>query len=178
LAARDTRDIVATFSIVAFDPETDALGVAVQSTFLAVGSIMPWARAGAGQASGGDSRGKQSAALLIVREGGGYGGDNDRVMDLRVDDHPEPIGELIRIRALHTLYFGETRPEDVVAVDGEVKGEVETSLRRLGYLEEGADDGTLLDALSAFIRTENFEEREQERGYLDRAVLEFMKEKR
>jgi uncharacterized Ntn-hydrolase superfamily protein len=71
LVARDTRDIVATFSIVAFDPETDALGVAVQSTFLAVGSIVPWARAGAGQALGGDSRGKQSAALLIVRKEAG-----------------------------------------------------------------------------------------------------------
>jgi len=51
----------------------------------------------AGQRAGGDSRGKQSAALLVVREGGGYGGDNDRVLDLRVDDHPEPISELIRI---------------------------------------------------------------------------------
>jgi uncharacterized Ntn-hydrolase superfamily protein len=290
LVARNTRDIVATFSIVAFDPKTDALGVAVQSKFLAVGAIVPWARAGvgavatqamanynygprgldlmsrgmtaaetvetlisadeerehrqvgvvdargrastftgsecfewaggvagehyaaqgnilvggetveamaktfentagdlagrllaaldAGQEAGGDSRGKQSAALLVVREGGGYGGDNDRVLDLRVDDHPEPIRELIRLRGLHTLYFGETRAEDVVAVDGDVKVEVETSLRRLGYLEVGADGDALLDALSAFIRTENFEEREQERGYLDRAVLEFMKEKR
>ena len=63
-------------------------------------------------------------------------------------------------------------------VDGDVKQEVAASLRRLGYLEENADDEVLLDALSAFIRTENFEEREQERGYLDRAVLEFMKGKR
>jgi uncharacterized Ntn-hydrolase superfamily protein len=132
----------------------------------------------AGQEAGGDSRGKQSAALLVVREGGGYGGDNDRLLDLRVDDHPDPIRELIRLRGLHTLYFGETRPEDVVAVDGDVKGEVESSLRRLGYLKAGADDEALLDSLSAFIRTENFEEREQERGHLDRAVLEFMKEKR
>jgi uncharacterized Ntn-hydrolase superfamily protein len=128
----------------------------------------------AGQAAGGDSRGKQSGALLVVKEGGGYGGNNDRLLDLRVDDHPEPIRELIRIRELHTLYFGET--EDVVAVDGEVKEEVAASLGRLGYLQEGADDEALLDALSAFIRTENFEEREQERGYLDRAVLAFMKE--
>jgi uncharacterized Ntn-hydrolase superfamily protein len=74
----------------------------------------------AGQEEGGDSRGKQSAALLVVREGGGYGGDNDRVLDLHVDDHPEPIKELIRIRQLHTLYFGVTRPEDVVAIDGDV----------------------------------------------------------
>jgi uncharacterized Ntn-hydrolase superfamily protein len=284
------RDVVATFSIVAFDPDTDSVGVAVQSKFLAVGSIVPWARAGvgavatqamanynygprgldlmsrgrgaqetvealisadeerehrqlgvddaegraatftgsecfewaggvtgehcaaqgnilvgrqtveamaetfegtsgdlagrllaaldAGQQAGGDSRGKQSAALLVVREGGGYGGDNDRVLDLRIDDHPEPIGELIRLRGLHTLYFGETRAEDVLAVEGSVREEVEASLRRLGYLERDADDEALLDSLSAFIRTENFEEREQERGYLDRAVLEFMKERR
>ena len=130
----------------------------------------------AGQAAGGDSRGKQSAALLVVREGGGYGGDNDRVLDLRVDDHPDPIRELIRLRGLHTLYFGET--EDVVAVEGDVREDVAASLERLGYLEGDADDEALFDALSAFIRTENFEEREQERGYLDRAVLEFMKEKR
>ena len=113
-----------------------------------------------------------------MREGGGYGGDNDRVVDLRVDDHPEPIRELIRLRGLHALYFGETKPEDVVAVDGEVRRDVEASLQRSGHLDEGADDEVLLDALSAFIRTENFEEREQERGYLDRAVLEFMREKR
>jgi uncharacterized Ntn-hydrolase superfamily protein len=117
----------------------------------------------AGQGAGGDSRGKQSAALLVVREGGGYGGDNDRVVDLRVDDHPEPVRELVRIRDLHTLYFGETKPDDVVAVDGDVKREVAVSLGRLGYLEEGANDEALLDALSAFIRSENFEEREQAR---------------
>jgi uncharacterized Ntn-hydrolase superfamily protein len=282
--------VVATFSIVASDPDTEALGVAVQSKFLAVGAVVPWARAGvgavatqalanynygprglelmgrgataretvealissdderehrqlgvvdaagraatftggecfewaggitgehyaaqgnilvgretvealartfedtrgelagrllaaldAGQRAGGDSRGKQSAALLVVREGGGYGGDNDRVVDLRVDDHPEPIRELLRLRGLHVLYFGETKPDDVVAVDGEVGREVAASLQRLGHLDEGADDEALLDALSAFIRTENFKEREQERGYLDRAVLEFMREKR
>ncbi len=288
MADTGSRGIVATFSIVAFDPETDSLGVAVQSKFLAVGSVVPWARAGvgavatqamanynygprglqlmeegttadetvevlvsadedrdhrqvgvvdsggraatytgsecfdwaggvagehyaaqgnilvgaetveamaviyeetkgdlaarllsaldAGQAAGGDSRGKQSAALLVVREGGGYGGDNDRVVDLRVDDHPEPIRELIRIRDLHTLYFGETRPEDVVAVDGDVRIEVAEALRRAGYLSgPDAGDDDLFDALSAYVRTENFEEREQRRGYLDRAVLEHMK---
>jgi uncharacterized Ntn-hydrolase superfamily protein len=283
--------IVATFSIVAFDPETDSLGVAVQSKFLAVGSVVPWARAGvgavatqamanynygphgldlmsegnsaeqtvqaltsadenreqrqvgivdalgrtstftgsecfdwaggvtgehyaaqgnilvgretveamastyeqtdgdlaarllsaldAGQGAGGDSRGKQSAALLVVREGGGYGGDNDRVVDLRVDDHPEPIRELIRIRDLHTLYFGETSPDDVIMVDGDVRAEVASALLRAGYLE-GPDvgDDDLFTALSAYIRTENFEEREQQRGYLDRSVLEYLKRRR
>ncbi len=99
-------------------------------------------------------------------------------MDLRVDDHPEPIRELARIRDLHTLYFGETGPDDIVAVDGSVKRELAASLGRPGYLEEGADEEALLDALSDFIRTENFEEREQEREYLDRAVLGFIKERR
>jgi len=131
---------------------------------------------GAGQEAGGDSRGRQSAALLVVREGGGYGGDNDRVIDLRVDDHPGPIEELARLRDLHALYFGETGPEDVIAVDGDARKEVVDALLRTRYIRErDADDEALLDALSAFIRTENFEEREQARGHVDRAVLEFMR---
>jgi uncharacterized Ntn-hydrolase superfamily protein len=99
-------------------------------------------------------------------------------VDLRVDDHPEPIRELIRLWSLHILYFGATRPEAVVPVDGDVRRDVAAFLQRLGCLEEGADDEALLDALSVFIRTENFEEREQGRGILAPAVLELMKEKR
>jgi len=209
--------VVATFSIVAYDPETKELGVAVQSKFIAVGSVVPWAKAGvgavatqsyanttygpkalslladgdepetvmkkitetdrkaavrqvgivdakgrsatftgekctawagglkgenfacqgnilagedvvkkmaksfqeskgdlgerliaalqAGQDAGGDSRGMQSAALLLVRDGWGYGGFNDRYRDLRVDDHPEPIKELLRVYGLHREIF-------------------------------------------------------------------------
>jgi uncharacterized Ntn-hydrolase superfamily protein len=130
--------------------------------------------------AGGDPRGKQSAALLVVWEGGGYGGGNDRLVDLRVDDHPEPIRELARIRALHTLYFGETNPEDVVAVEGDVRKEVMALLQRFGYLEERdpGDYEALLDALTDFLHIENFEEREQEPGYLDLEVLRFMRSKR
>ena len=126
----------------------------------------------AGDAAGGDRRGRQSAALLVVREGGGYEGRNDRYIDLRVDDHPDPIKELMRIRDLHTLYFGETKPEDVVIVDGAVRREVADALRRSGYVQgQDIEDDDLFDALSAYIRTENFEER----GYLDLAVLEYTK---
>jgi uncharacterized Ntn-hydrolase superfamily protein len=208
---------VATFSIAAFDPETKELGVAVQSKFIAVGAVVPWARAGvgavatqafanttfgprglellekgvppdealvrlleadrgrerrqvglvnargesatftgsqcnawaggiagenycvqgnilageevvkamekgfrqaggdlgdrliaalqAGQDAGGDARGKQSAALLVVREGWGYAGLNDRYRDVRVDDHVEPIVELKRVYELHRRIF-------------------------------------------------------------------------
>jgi uncharacterized Ntn-hydrolase superfamily protein len=51
----------------------------------------------AGDAAGGDSRGRQSAALMVVREGAGYGGGNDRAIDIRVDDHQEPFKELGRL---------------------------------------------------------------------------------
>lgn len=214
----------ATFSIVAFDPNTKELGIAVQSKFIAVGSVVPWAKGGigaiatqsyantqygplglkfleqgfepngvikkltgddsqaplrqvgivdaagraatftgdkcngwaggragkyytvqgniltgpevvdamaeafekargelgsrlitaleAGQAAGGDKRGRQSAALLLVRPGWGYGGYNDRYRDLRVDDHPEPIKELRRIYELHKSVFAQPKPAD------------------------------------------------------------------
>jgi uncharacterized Ntn-hydrolase superfamily protein len=62
----------------------------------------------AGQAAGGDTRGRQSAAILVVRESGGYGGQDDNAIDLRVDDHPEPIDELQRILDIHTVTFGIT----------------------------------------------------------------------
>jgi uncharacterized Ntn-hydrolase superfamily protein len=63
----------------------------------------------AGQAAGGDRRGQQSAALLVVRAGGGPGGDNDRYMDLRVEDSPAPIEELARLRGLHADFYGPGR---------------------------------------------------------------------
>lgn len=84
----------------------------------------------AGQLAGGDSRGQQSAALLVVKEAGGYGGYNDRYIDLRVDDHPEPIKELIRIYGLQQLYFAKSRPENVVAIEGKVKEELIMNLQR------------------------------------------------
>jgi uncharacterized Ntn-hydrolase superfamily protein len=59
----------------------------------------------AGQKAGGDRRGMQSAALLVVREGWGYGGQNDRYMDLRVEDHAAPIAELRRLHDLHRKTF-------------------------------------------------------------------------
>jgi uncharacterized Ntn-hydrolase superfamily protein len=223
-AAASGAPVVATFSIAAFDPETRELGIAVQSKFIAVGAVVPWAKAGvgavatqsyanpafgprglellgkgekpddalaklleddrgrearqvgivdakgraatftgkqclawaggeagenycaqgnllagegvvqgmarafreskgdlgerllaalqAGQEAGGDSRGMQSAALLIVREGWGYAGLNDRYRDLRVDDHAEPIRELKRIYDLHRKTFPSPRKKE------------------------------------------------------------------
>ncbi|WP_251551915.1 DUF1028 domain-containing protein [Neobacillus muris] len=131
----------------------------------------------AGQEAGGDSRGKQSAALLVVKEKGGYGGFNDRYIDLRVDDHPEPIKELMRIYQLQRLYFAPSSPEKVAAVEGEVRAEVIRQLARLNYLPETeGDDVTLYKALTTYLHTENFEMREQKIGWIDLEVLEFMKQ--
>ena len=129
----------------------------------------------AGQEAGGDSRGQQSAALLVVKDKGGYGGFNDRYIDLRVDDHPEPIKELIRIYRLQQLYFAPSKPENIAEIDGRVKEELTSELIRLRYLDSQNDDVKLLEALTAYIHTENFEAREQRDGRIDLDILEYMK---
>lgn len=86
----------------------------------------------AGQAAGGDRRGQQSAALLVVREKGGYGGFNDRYVGLRVYDHPEPIKELRGVLSLYKLYFFKPRPEDLVEIKGEIALGIQGILQRTG----------------------------------------------
>ncbi|WP_223592183.1 DUF1028 domain-containing protein [Neobacillus bataviensis] len=130
----------------------------------------------AGQEAGGDSRGKQSAALYVVKENGGYGGFNDRYIELRVDDHQDPIKELIRIYHLQQLYFAPSKPEQVVAIEGEVKRELTACLTNFGYLTNCQDnEDDILKALTAYIHTENFEMREQPAGFIDLEVLQYMK---
>lgn len=131
----------------------------------------------AGDEAGGDRRGRQSAAMLVVREGGGYGGGNDRVLDLRVDDHPDPTPELARIFELHRLYF--PRPEDLkfVSVDGDLAAELRERLSRAGY-EAGAGPGyddDLRSALFAYSGTENLEERWTDEPKIETAVLEYIR---
>jgi len=126
----------------------------------------------AGQEAGGDRRGKESAALLVVREKGGYAGLSDRAVDLRVDDHPDPISELARILALHRLYFSPVRKEDAVPLDGVLKQEMAEGLRALGY-----ESGSFEEALARFVATENFESRGQGAGFIDRPVLNYFREK-
>jgi len=131
----------------------------------------------AGQEAGGDSRGQQSAALLVVKESGGYGGYNDRFIDLRVDDHPEPIKELIRVFGLQQLYFAPPKLERMATIEGHVKEELVAHLRRHGYLELYVDEETIHKALTRYIHTENFEARELDRGKIDLDVLDYMKKK-
>lgn len=279
--------VIATFSIVGSDPVTGELGIAVQSKFLAVGSVVPWAKAGVGaiatqafanptygpdglnmleegltveevvqklttndaqsqdrqlgivdangnaesytgsdcyewaggvtgknyaaqgnilvnketvtemgkifekatgsladrllaglqaaQQAGGDSRGKQSAALYVVKEKGGYGGLSDTLVDLRVDDHPDPIVELERIYDLHQLYFGETNEVDILKIDGEIKHEVAIHLHRLNYFSSrNVEENELYRGLTTYLHTENFEGREQQEGWIDKKVYEHL----
>ena len=120
----------------------------------------------AGQAAGGDSRGQQSAALLVVEKDGGYAGLFDIVFDLRVDDHERPLEELRRLHGLHVKLFGETPKEEWLPVDDELSAELGERLARLGY------EGELSDALFRWAGSENLEERLEGAEAIDPVVLE------
>jgi uncharacterized Ntn-hydrolase superfamily protein len=130
----------------------------------------------AGGKAGGDSRGEQSAALVVVKEKGGYGGYNDRYIDLRVDDHVTPIAELIRVHQLYKLYFYKTKRENIITIDPTLRQEIEGHLLRTGYLTNAAlEDIAFNEALQTYYLTENFDERITPEGMIDREVLEFMR---
>lgn len=283
---------LSTFSIVAFDPETDELGVAVQSKFLAAGAVVPWAEANVGAVAtqsaanttygpkglkmlkngeepatvvekltnadeekgirqvglvdasgnsaaftgddcidyaghrseenftcqgnilvseetitsmakkfrdtegenlserlvaalkaadeaGGDKRGKQSAALLVVEEEGGYGGFNDRKIDLRVDDSPTPIEKLDELLSLHQLYFSQPAEKELVELDEDVVKKIQYLMGELGYYSgpvSGNYDEKTSEAFLEYCRTENFEEKLRDDDKLDFRIVEFMED--
>lgn len=287
--------IVATFSIVARDPQNGDLGVAVQSKFLAVGALVPWAQAGAGavatqalanirygpdglalmadgrsaeealdllltgdpeadqrqvgmvdsmgraaaytgpacmhwaghrlgagyavqgnilagervitamaetferaggelaermlaalaagQAAGGDRRGRQSAALSVARAGGSYGGNHDRYIDLRVDDHAEPIDELARLLGLHRFYLTPPDPATLVPITPALASEIQTMLAEAGYYSGRADgefEELTRSALESYGGVENLEMRliGLDQGLIDPQVIAFMRRKK
>lgn len=133
----------------------------------------------AGQAAGGDRRGMQSAALYVAKPGGGYGGFNDRYIDLRVDDHADPIGELKRLLHLHRLYFERSRSSDLLPLQGELLAEVQQLLKTAGYDPGTAPhyDDTFKKALHSYYLTENFDERWTEKPVIDGRVLAYMRSK-
>jgi uncharacterized Ntn-hydrolase superfamily protein len=119
----------------------------------------------AAQAAGGDSRGQQSAALLVVERDGGYASLSDTLVDLRVDDHTTPIAELGRLYEAHRLLFGKTPRGEWLTVDGDLRSEVLDRLRTLGY------DGELEDALVTWAGAANLEERVDGAERIDPVVL-------
>jgi len=130
----------------------------------------------AGDRAGGDKRGRQSAALLVVGEGKGYGGFNDRWIDLRVDDHADPVPELQRLLEIHNLLFGSSGEARELEA-GEIRW-LQEAARRLGFYD-GPVDGLwseeLEKALVAWLGRENLEERYQGGPYLEEAVLKALR---
>lgn len=120
----------------------------------------------AAQAAGGDSRGQQSSALLVVEKDGGYADLSDVIVDLRTDDHERPVEELRRLHGLHEQLFGQTPRSQWIEVDDELRTELEDRLRRLGY-----------DSLEAWAGVENLEERVDGEDAIDPVVLEALREK-
>jgi uncharacterized Ntn-hydrolase superfamily protein len=284
--------LIATFSIVARDPVTGDLGVAVASKFLAVGSVVPWAQAGAGvvatqalaniaygprglalmaegkpaaetlaalladdpdrehrqaglvdaqggaaahtggacmawaghvvgagfaaqgnilagaqvveeiataftqtpgelaerllaalqagDAAGGDRRGRQSAALYVARAGGSYGGLLDRYIDLRVDDHPDPTQELARLLRLHRFYLTPAHEEELLPIDATLAHELQTLLHHAGYFHGPIGsvwDATATAALAEYGGVENLEMRLVSPTKIDPQVLAYLREK-
>jgi uncharacterized Ntn-hydrolase superfamily protein len=120
----------------------------------------------AAQAAGGDRRGQQSSALLVVERDGGYAGLSDSVVDLRVDEHELPLEELRRIYAMHQAIFGETPREEWLEVDDALGQELRQRLGRLGY------DGDLGESFFAWAGKENLEERVDGVERVDPVVVE------
>ncbi|HJR17530.1 MAG TPA: DUF1028 domain-containing protein [Gemmatimonadales bacterium] len=140
----------------------------------------------AGQAGGGDKRGVQSAALLVVRKNGGYLGVNDRFVDIRVYDAPDPIAELERLLALHKLHFFPSDAGDLVPISAAIVRQLEPILLRepAGQPEkwlsrqQGRATPEFLEALKNFMYWENYDVRVRMDGKIDRVVLKDVLEKR
>ncbi|KQW53365.1 fimbrial assembly protein FimA [Nocardioides sp. Root1257] len=120
----------------------------------------------AGDAAGGDSRGRQSAALLVVKDEAGYGGLDDIAVDLRVDDHAEPITELRRLLALSDLYLTASTEEEKVPITPDLEAELEELATALGHRD-----------FASWVGSENYEMRVAEDGsWIDVRILEFIRD--
>ena len=124
----------------------------------------------AAQAAGGDRRGQQSAALLVVEQDGGYAKLSDTVVELRVEDHERPLEELRRLYRLHEALFGETPREEWLTVDDALANELRERLAKLGY------DGELEEAFNRWAGNVNLEERVDGVAEIDPVVLEELRE--
>jgi uncharacterized Ntn-hydrolase superfamily protein len=119
----------------------------------------------AGDEAGGDKRGRQSAALLVVEDGAGYGGNDDVAVDLRVDDHPAPLPELERLLTLNDLYLTASEEGEKVEVTPELAAEIDERVKALGHPD-----------LLAWVGTENYEMRVAEDAtWIDQRILDILR---
>jgi uncharacterized Ntn-hydrolase superfamily protein len=123
----------------------------------------------AAQEAGGDSRGQQSSALLVVERDGGYARMSDTVVELRVEDHERPIEELRRIYKLHDEIFGKTPRRLWLDVDDGLAGELRERLAKLGF------EGELADTFTSWTGKENLEDRVDGIEQIDPVVLEALR---
>jgi uncharacterized Ntn-hydrolase superfamily protein len=131
----------------------------------------------AGDDAGGDRRGRQSAALLVVSARSGYGGGNDVLADLRSDDHDAPVTELARLLDLHDLYFRSSRPEDLLPLEEPLLSEVGVLLATVGYTPTAMGPPEVRQALWDWASVENLEERVPQGAVIDPVVLVELKKK-
>ncbi len=149
----------------------EAVVTAVEKEWLAGDPSAPLGRRlvralAAGDAAGGDRRGRQSAVVLVVSQGAGYGGGDDIAVDLRVDDHTDPVGELARLLALNDLFLtASTKTEKVIVTPG-LAEELHQLVRACGH-----------DNLGSWVGTENFEMRVAADGsWIDEKVLSILRQ--
>lgn len=157
----------------------EAMATAFEAARRGSGELADWlvSALAAGQAAGGDSRGRQAAGVLVVRHNGGYGGNNDRYLDLRVDDHPDPIDKLAELVTMHHLLFGEVDPANLIPL-ADVTRALQALMHRIDHYD-GPVDGVFGDetraALRALVGSENLEERWDGTGdVIDRVVVEYL----
>lgn len=137
----------------------------------------------AGDQAGGDRRGRQAAAITLVKPGGGYGGDTDRFLDLRVDDHPDPVNQLGGLLSLHRVFFGHPHPADLLPIDESLARELQALMRRLGYWQgeaNGVWDEAAIQAFWVLVGSENLEERwspESTPRQLDKVALDYLRDR-
>lgn len=151
---------------------------AIEKTFLKTKGNLParlHAALLAGDRAGGDKRGRQSAAIYVVKPKGGYGGFVDRWIDYRVDDHEDPVLRLGELLEMHELYFGKSPEKERVAIKGKALQQVTDILAHAGYLKKSKN---FRNAFNEFIGNENFEERaDPEAQWIDGPVLKYLVKK-
>jgi uncharacterized Ntn-hydrolase superfamily protein len=135
----------------------------------------------AGEAAGGDSRGRQSAAVLVVKPGGGYSGFNDRYLDLRVDDDPAPVQRLAALVEMHHLFFGRSPVENRLKITGRLVHEIQALLVTQGLINgelSGNYDEPTRQAFAQFIGRENLEDRcDPHAGWIDPPALAYIRQR-
>ncbi|MEA2070565.1 MAG: DUF1028 domain-containing protein [Asgard group archaeon] len=133
----------------------------------------------AGRDAGGDKRGKESAAILIVKEEGAYDGGTDRYVDIRVDEHPHPIKELRKVFDVYNLcLLKRDDPDDILKLESNVLETVLRVLKRDGFYDGSINQSynkKIKNTLSKWFHTNNFEVKERDDDYIVGSVYRFMK---